>query len=125
MSSTASVATREQWPASKIGARIFALMADYYPLDEEKAGEVERITVSFPKEMAEELELVAELWNEFDKEFDKKREKWLVARVIRRFVSVGLDGFWNQVGGRPQNKEDREKFVRTAIEKLEAKRKKK
>lgn len=94
-------------------------MASYYPVDDDETEDMVRVTVSFPKSVADELQLVADLWNEFDSELaPKRREKWLVARVVRRFVNVGLDAFWDQVGGRLPSKEGREEFVKRAVEKL-------
>lgn len=113
-------ATVVQWKASKIGARVGALMAQsYYPVGDASEGARVKTSVRLPVEQDADIKLIAQLWNELDKALGRKKSrKWKAASVIERLISVGIDGFWQQVGGRPPTQEGREDFIRRAVEHL-------
>jgi hypothetical protein len=48
----------------------------------------------------------------------KAPRKWKGNSVMERFIQVGVAGFWEQIGGRPDTAEDRDAFIERAIEKL-------
>jgi hypothetical protein len=97
-------------------------MASYYPIDDEAEGDRVRTSVRLPASQHDDIELIAELWNEMDKALGRKRpRKWKAASVIERLITVGVDGFWGQVGGRPATKAGRADFIKQAIERLKAK----
>lgn len=96
------------------------MAASYYPVDEDDEPGKVRFTTAVKAELHADLDLVADLWNEFDEHLEKNRRvKWKgTTSVLERFVAIGLDGFWQQVGGRPPTKEGREEFIRAAIERI-------
>lgn len=101
------------------------MAASYYPVDEDDGGERVKTSVRLPVEQHHDIELIAQLWNELDRAMARKRgRKWKAASVIERLISVGVDGFWHQVGGRPDTKEGRDDFVRRAVERLKQESKK-
>lgn len=96
-----------------------------YPTEEDDDVERVPLTVRVPAGHHEEIELIAQLWNEFDVQLAKKKaKKWKSSSVIERFIALGIDSFWDQVGGRPATKEGREEFIARAVEKLHSSRKK-
>lgn len=102
------------------------MAASYYPVDEDSEDERVKTSVRLPKQDHDDIEIIAELWNEFDRVLDRPRpRKWKAASVIERLIEVGIDGFWGQVGGRPDTKEGREEFVRKAVEKIQSQKKRK
>lgn len=121
MTATAMTSAGIGWPAPKNGATLAFLMASYYPIEEETEGERVRTSVRLPPAQHDDLELIAELWNEMDKALGRRRpRKWKPASVIERLISVGIDGFWGQVGGRPATKAGRADFIKQAIERLKS-----
>lgn len=96
-------------------------MADtnYYPAKKDIEEGTARTTLEFPESMMSDVRFVAELWNALDGHREIDREKWVAARVIRRLVRVGLDGFWAEVGGRPHTTEGRDQFLARAVDALE------
>jgi hypothetical protein len=111
---------------AEIGAKLWFLMApSYYPFDDEE--DVERVatTVRLRPIQHEDIETISDLWNAMDDALGRKRQKkWKASSVIERLLAVGIDGFWEQVGGRPSSKADREAFVKQAVEQLKKKTKK-
>lgn len=88
----------------------------YYPIDDDSDEERVRFSVRLSARQNEDLESIAKLWNEIDLVLERKRpRKWKSASVIERMVQVGIDGFWEQIGGRPPSKEGRQDFIRKAI----------
>lgn len=121
MDTGAEAETDVQWLASEFGARVGhqLMSASYYPVSEEQDSERVRTTVRLKKELHEDVEFVVQLWNEFDKALKRKgAKKWKANSVIERFVEVGVAGFWQQVGGRPESQQDREEFIRLAVERI-------
>lgn len=116
-----------QWQGPKNGVRLAPIMsASYYPVDEESGEERVRTSVRLSQEQHADIELITKLWNDLDRVLGRQRSrKWKAASVIERLVAVGIDGFWAQVGGRPDTREGREDFIRQAAEKLNAERQKK
>jgi hypothetical protein len=91
----------------------------YYPAEDETEPNAVRFSVTLTKEQHADLELVARLWNEFDARLGIKRQhKWKLNSVLARFVSLGLDGQWEELGGRPSTAEGREEVVRVAAERV-------
>jgi len=115
-----SVAAPISFAAPKNGAMLRPLMAlSYYPLDESDSEEKVRTSVELPLELHLDVQFLADLWNEIDKTLGKRRRrKWKAASVQRRLIEVGVAGFWQQVGGRPATKQDRQEFVAQALERL-------
>ena len=112
-------ATAVQLDASFFGANLRAAMSDY-PLDE-KGPEVRvAMTVRLPASVAEDVELLCSLWTSMDRARGLRRHKWLPSRVLARLVENGVSRFWEQVGGRPASKADREEWARRAVASLEA-----
>lgn len=111
----------------KNGAMVGQFMAaSYYPLDEEDSGEQVKTSIRLSAERHEDIQLIAELWNEIDQQLGRQRaRRWKAASVIQRLIHVGIDGFWQQVGGRPTTKQDRQAFIATAVERLRTKPSKK
>jgi alpha-glucosidase (family GH31 glycosyl hydrolase) len=73
----------------------------------------------------DDVELMAEFWNQLDAALGKKRaRKWKAASVIERLIEVGVDGFWAQIGGRPDTKEAREAAVSRVVAQARQKPKK-
>lgn len=107
------------WIGAHSGAKLVAMATSYYPDKDEADEERIRTSVRLPPAQQADIVLVAELWNELDKAMGRKRpRKWLAASVIERLIAVGLDGFWAQIGGRPQTQEGREELMRRAVEHL-------
>jgi hypothetical protein len=95
------------------------MATSYYPINDETDEERVRTSVRLPASQQADIILVAELWNELDKAMGRKRpRKWLPASVIERLIAVGLDGFWAQIGGRPESQEGREAIMRRAVAQL-------
>lgn len=104
------------WFAPEFGDMLSLMAQSYYPTDDDESGERVTTSVRLPKELHADIELIATLWNEFDAALGKKRaKKWKASSVIERLIAVGVDGFWQQVGGRPLTKEGRQDFVRSAV----------
>jgi hypothetical protein len=113
-------ATSVQWTGVKKGANLAPLMsASYYPVDDREDPDRVRTSVRLPLETHADIEIIAKLWNELDRALGRKRtKKWKPASVIERLVTVGIDGFWAQIGGRPSTQEGRDDFARKALERL-------
>lgn len=112
-------ASRVRWNDARKGVKLVAMATSYYPLDDEKPEPMIRTSVRLPESQQADIVLVAELWNELDKAMGRtKSRKWLAASVIERLIAVGLDGFWAQIGGRPETQEGREELMRRAVEHL-------
>lgn len=91
----------------------------YYPVDEETDSKRVATSVRLQKEQHEDIELIAKLWNEIDEELGRKRpRKWKASSVIERLIAVGIAGFWEQAGARPEDKADRDQVVAHVIERL-------
>ncbi len=122
--------TSVQWNASEIGAsmRIARMAADYYPFDKEAESPRVASTVRLTVEQHQQVKFVADVWNAFDKARGVKRaKKWKPAAVIERFVSIGLDGFADQIGGWPSDETHRRQLIKNAADVaavLESRRKK-
>lgn len=103
------------------GATVVGTMtAKYLPPDDSEAGRV-RVSIRLEKAEADDLQLMAQLWNEIDAAAGRKRRhKWLAAGVIEQLIRLGLDGFWEQFGGKPKTAADRKRFIERAIEELKA-----
>jgi len=96
----------------------------YYPMKE--VDEVRtRTSIRLTSEQQSDAALIAELWAAFDDALELQRagRKWTATSVLERLVAVGIDGFWQEVGGRPESTEDREEFIRRAVERLSSERK--
>lgn len=106
--------------ASDVGARLFLLMAPtYFPIEEEDEKKRVPTTVRLMEAKHEDVELIAELWNQMEEELGRKRRRqWRASSVMERLIDVGVAGFWEQVGGRPEGKADRVELVRRTIERL-------
>lgn len=91
----------------------------YYPL-KDSDGPRTRQSVRLTAEQQSDAKLIADLWSAFDAALDVEREGrgWTPTSVLERLIAVGIDGFWAEVGGRPESMEDRAEFVRRAVEKL-------
>lgn len=123
-----ATAIETQWPTSPKGAKVaLALMANrYYPLEDEDGPGRVRLSISLTKEQHEQLELVARLWNALDDALERPRgRKWKITSVIERMVVVGLDGFWNEIGGLPPPGADHQAFINAAVERVKRQAKKK
>lgn len=126
MSAQTQTATRVQWQPPKNGANLAAVMASYYPVDEDLDGERIRTSIRLDPEQHADIEFIAQLWNELDAALGKKKaRKWKPASVLERLVAVGIDGFWHQIGGRPPTREGRAEFIRQAVKRLREERDKK
>lgn len=126
MNGTATQRTEGHWPPPKNGAKVRAelMAASYYPVEDDEGPDRVRFTVSLTKEQHADLELVAEIWNELDRALGKERKKWKLNGVIERLAAIGIDGFWQQMGGRPPTREGREEFIAEAVERIRRSEKK-
>src|SRR3954464_8608261 len=111
--------TAVQWKEARNGAsvRLTLMAADYYPFDEDVPVERTAITVRLAKSEHEQIQFVADVWNAFDKARGLNRAKrWKVASVVERFISIGLDGFGAQIGGWPQDAQERKQLLKNAAD---------
>ena len=125
MHTSAATRTGEQWLPPKKGGNLAALMASYYPVDEDNGGERIKTSIRLDADQHSDIEFIAQLWNELDAALGKKRSRtWKSASVIERLIAVGIDGFWHQIGGRPPTKEGRAEFIKQAVKRIKADREK-
>ena len=96
----------------------------YYPLKEAE-GVRTRQSVRLTPEQQADAALIAELWAAFDDALGVERagRGWTATSVLERLIAVGIDGFWQEVGGRPESSGDRAEFIRRAVERLTSERK--
>lgn len=126
MHTSAATRTGEQWLPPKKGGNLAAIMASYYPVDDDEGGERIKTSIRLAAEQHQDIEFIAELWNELDAALGKKKaRKWKSASVIERLLAVGIDGFWSQIGGRPPTREGRADFIKQAVKRLKDERPKK
>lgn len=91
-----------------------------YPLDDEKEVESIRTSIAVEKELDEDLQFIAELWNAFDDVRKIRRDKkWKKASVMQRMIHFAHQVFGDQVGGIPRTAADKAAFIRNAKQKLE------
>lgn len=91
-----------------------------YPLDTAPAQPVTKLAVHMTEEEKADLQLVADLWNAFDRARNIKRSrKWETKKVMEQLVRTGLENFWEQVGGKPETGALRKSAVQAAIDRLE------
>lgn len=114
-------------PALRVSARVERLMANrYYPLEEESEDDRVRLSISLSKEQHAALQLIELLWNALDDALGRQTgRKWKISRVVERFVSVGIKGFWDEVGGEPAPGMSNEEFIRQAVDRVRRQAKKK
>ncbi len=123
-----ALASTGHWPTPKKGAKFAVnfLLArmneedDYPLLDEESVGddaEPSRIktSVRLMKELDDELEFIADLWNAFDKlrPGKKRKKKWKKSSVMELFIQAGRDRWAKRMGDMPAP-EDRKEYLRQA-----------
>jgi hypothetical protein len=92
--------------------------ASLYPVEINEEPKSVKTSVRLPRDRHDDIRLIAELWTEMDAQLQRKKhgkDGWKPASVIERFVAVAIDSFWQQYGGRPENKESRAEFIRKAI----------
>ena len=111
--------SKGQWREPKIGVKVHAhLMAmSYYPKNEGSDERRKATSVRLRLASDERVKFLAALWNALDKARGMERpRKWKAASVIERLVDVGLDGFGEQIGGWPEDKDERAEMLRRAGE---------
>ena len=92
-------------------------MADFYPVGDDEDVERVQTTVRLRRTTHEDVDLIAEIWNELDAALKKKRpKKWKASNTIEQIIEVGVQSIWKQYGGRPADKKERAEFVKRAIE---------
>lgn len=92
----------------------------FYPLDTPSTPDTKKRAVHLSDEEVEELQLVADLWNAFDRARKIKRARiWEPKKVMEQFIRAGMEGFWDQIGGKPPTSSLRASTIRAAIAKLE------
>lgn len=102
---------------SNFGGMLSLLMAQRYYPEAEEEGEKVQTSVRLPTQQHEDILLIADLWNELDKVLGRRRpRKWKPASVIERLIAVGIEGFWGQIGGRPETEDDRKAALAKAVE---------
>jgi hypothetical protein len=75
-----------------------------------------RISARLEKRETEELQEIADLWNEVDRARRvKRRTKWKPANLIEWLIRVGIQGFWTEIGGRPSKDESRDSILKRAL----------
>jgi hypothetical protein len=90
-----------------------------YPLEPKRRPEVRAQTIRVSKETADDLQVIADLWNRFDRTLGKRGgRKWKVSSVIGRLLSTSVDAFWEQVGGRPSSSTELERFMEEAVQRV-------
>ena len=96
---------------------------DPYPVEEGRdASERIRFNLRAFKDKLDEVKLIAVYWRELDNALGVKRKRvWEPNSVIERFIDIGIDLFWHQVGGRPTEAEDRDEFLKRAVAFLKSK----
>lgn len=95
----------------------------YYPMDAGGDGRI-KTSVRLTSEQRADVDLIADLWNGFDAALGRTGGKsWTATSVLERLIAVGIDGFWQEVGGRPESSGDRAEFIRRAVERLTSERK--
>ncbi len=101
-------------------AKFRSVMADYWPRPRERAPKkpVKKATsVRLSPSEKEQIEFLAKLWTAMDRAAEvPDARKWKTATVIERFLRVGLDGFYGQIGGFPATETDRQAVLRRASE---------
>lgn len=113
--------TEVQFRETAESETLAAFMAppSYYPLGDDDDADTIRTNVRLPRELDADIKLIAALWTALDVAMKKKSpRKWKGNSVMERFIQVGVAGFWDQVGGRPDTAEDRDAFVERAIARL-------
>ncbi|NTX07009.1 hypothetical protein [Myxococcus sp. CA040A] len=91
----------------------------YYPVEQDRDSGRVPLTIRLQPDRHEDVELLVRLWTELDASLGTKRaKKWKPSLVVERLIDVGVDGFWQQVGGRPETQEGREEFIRRAVARL-------
>lgn len=107
------------WLAPDFGAMLSPMSKSYYPLDGDRDTGRVSLTIRLQPDRHEDIKMLVRLWTEFDAALGTKREKkWKPSMVVERLIDVGIDGFWQQVGGRPESQEGREEFIRRAVARL-------
>lgn len=92
-----------------------------YPLDRAPSKPMTRITVELTEDEKAEIQLVADLWNAFDRARGvKEGRKWERKPVLEQFIRTSLENFWEQIGGKPPTAALRESAIKAAIAKLVA-----
>lgn|GEM_PF-2640563 len=108
-----------RWLAPDFGAMLNRMSKSYYPLDGDRDTGRVPLTVRLQPDRHEDIKMLVRLWTEFDAALGTKREKkWKPSLVVERLIDVGIDGFWQQVGGRPESVEGREDFIKRAVTRL-------
>ncbi len=93
-----------------------------YPLHATPTSERRRLTIELTDAQIAEVQLIADLWNAFDRVRGAKRSrKWEVKSVLEQLTIGSMEEFWEQVGGRPSTGAMRESAIKAAIAELESK----
>jgi hypothetical protein len=66
-----------------------------------------RPTIAVSKDIHGDMELVVELWNVTK----RRRVTWKITSLVRHFVTLGLEAFWREQGGRPKTAEARRAHI--------------
>ena len=116
--------TREQFSRNRKGGTVEDMASGYYPLEEAKEDVRVRTSVRLSKKVQDDVELVAAIWNEFDRILGmKKTTKWKASSVIEQIIERGLERIWDEdFGGRPRDGENIQKFAQRALEHLKKKK---
>lgn len=116
----------ERWQEPKSGAKVRPeqMASDYYPVNVDEDSDQERISITFTAQQIEDLKLIAEIWNALDRALGIERKKWKLQGVVSRLINVGSDAVWQQLGGRPTTKAERDQFVRDVADRISKQKKK-
>lgn len=106
--------------ASDNDARLQFLMAQgWLPPDEDEGVEPVPTTVRLSPDLNDDLKLIADMWNEAQKFLGRQRTRtWRRSSVMERYIEAGVSAFWQEMGGRPAKKSDREELARSTVERL-------
>lgn len=91
-----------------------------YPLDDDKDVESIRTSIAVEKDLDEDVQFIADLWNAFDEVRKVNRDKkWKKASVMQRMIHFARGVMGDQIGGIPRTPAERAAFIRNAKQKLE------
>lgn len=99
---------RVSWEKAPMSANLFIP-------DDSPDAEVERVTVSLPREQYEQVLFVAALYAAFDRRQGRERaKKWKPSQVLAYFTRAMLVGIGDAMGGFPGTAEARAKALKEA-----------